>query len=265
LPNSKEVYVGRVIEATPWLRMLRSDAAARHQLICLPPGGGSVIAYRALAAKLGAGIAVAAVQYPGRQDRLGEPAIGEMDSLTDRIAEEVLRQRPIERLSLFGHSMGATVAFETARRLERAGQPVTTLFVSGRPAPPFVESRRLHLASDHELIGDLERLANDPASVRVLRDEPSVAELVLPAVRSDYQAVETYRYQPGDLLAGDIAALVSTEDPTVTTEQADEWRDHTTGHFERAVFPGGHFYLDEKVAEVADFIMHNLARHKSLT
>jgi surfactin synthase thioesterase subunit len=247
------------------LRILRSDAAAHHQLICLPPGGGSVTAYRTLAAKLGAGIAVAAVQYPGRQDRLGEPAIGEMDTLADRIAEEVLSQGSIERLSLFGHSMGATVAFETTRRLERAGQPVTTLFVSGRPAPTFVESGRLHLASDDELIRDLERLANDPASVRVLRNEPSFAELVLPAVRSDYQVVETYRYQPGDLLAGDIAALVSTEDPTVTTEQAYEWRDHTTGDFERAVFPGAHFYLEEKVAEVADFLTQSLARHKSLT
>jgi surfactin synthase thioesterase subunit len=187
-----------------------------------------------------------------------------MDTLTGRIAEEILRQGPIERLALFGHSMGATVAFETARRLERAGQAVTTLFVSGRPAPTFVEPGRLHLASDDELIGDLERLATDPASVRILRDEPSLAELVLPAVRSDYQAVETYLYCQGDPLAGDIAALVSTEDPTVVPEQVDQWRDHTVGSFERAVFPGGHFYLDEKVSEVADFITRSLARHHSV-
>ncbi|MFQ6392992.1 thioesterase II family protein [Nocardia sp. KC 131] len=254
----------RTIAATDWLRVLRADAPARHQLVCMPPGGGSATAYRALATKLGAGIGVAAVQYPGRQDRLGEPAISDMDTLTGRIAEEILRQGPIERLALFGHSMGATVAFETACKLERAGQSVTTLFVSGRPAPTFVEPGRLHLASDDELIGDLERLATDPASVRILRDEPSLAELVLPAVRSDYQAVETYHYCQGDPLAGDIAALVSTEDPTMVPEQADQWRDHTMGSFERALFPGGHFYLDEKVSEVADFITRSLARHHSV-
>ncbi|WP_228001506.1 thioesterase II family protein [Nocardia australiensis] len=252
--------MGATIVATDWLRVLRPEAGALHQMLCFPPGGGTVSAYRSLAAKLGAGVAVAAVQYPGRQDRLSEPAIGDIGTLADRIAAQVLGQGRVERLSLFGHSMGATVAFETARRLERAGQPVTTLFVSGRPAPTFIEPSRLHLASDDALIGDLERLANDPASVAILRDEPSLAELVLPAVRSDYQAVETYVYRDGDPLVGNIAVLVSTEDPTVTPQQASQWREHTRAGFADAVFPGGHFYLDEHVADVAEFITATLAR-----
>jgi surfactin synthase thioesterase subunit len=256
----KENDVGKVIAGTDWLRVLRAQTAPRHQLLCFPPGGGSVTAYRGLADRFGDGIAVAAVQYPGRQDRLGEPAIGDMDALADRIAEEVLTQAPIERLSLFGHSMGATVAFETARRLESKGLPLTTLFVSGRPAPSFVETGRLHLGSDDELIGDLERLAADPAPIQVLRTEPALAELVLPAVRSDYQAVETYTYREGPALACDIAALVSSEDPTVTPAQAEHWRGYSSAGFELTVFPGGHFYLDDQPGAVADLIARTLDR-----
>ncbi|MEU6827993.1 alpha/beta fold hydrolase [Nocardia beijingensis] len=241
-----------------WLRTLRSDAVVRHHLLCFPPGGGSATAYRDLAQRFGAGVAVCAVQYPGRQDRLGDDLITDLLALADRIAREVLARGRKEPLSLFGHSMGATVAFETARALERAGQPVRTLFVSGRPAPTFEETKRLHLASDDDLIDDLVLLATDPAPLEMLRTEPGLAELVLPAVRADYQAVETYRYRPGEPLRADIAALVGTEDPTMRPEQADEWRAHTSGGFDRATFPGGHFYLDEHGPQVADFVGRHL-------
>ncbi|MBF6191460.1 alpha/beta fold hydrolase [Nocardia implantans] len=241
-----------------WLRTLRSAANARHHLLCFPPGGGSATAYRDLAQRFGAGVEVSAVQYPGRQDRLGDNLITDLITLADRIAHAVLAQDRKEPLSLFGHSMGATVAFETARELERAGRPVHHLFVSGRPAPAFEETKRLHLASDDALIDDLVLLASDPAPLEMLRAEPGLAELVLPAVRADYQAVETYRYQPGEPLRADIAALVSTEDPTMRPEQADEWRAHTSGGFDRATFPGGHFYLDEHGAQVAEFVGRHL-------
>lgn len=242
---------GRIV-AGDWLRELRAAPQARTVLVCFPPGGGSAGAYRALAQQLRPDTAVFAVQYPGRQDRLGEPLITDLRVLADRILPELAVGAP--RLALFGHSMGATVAFETARRLESAGQQVLRLFVSGRIAPDAPYAGAIHRASDDEVIAELERLANDPASVAMLRSEPSLAELVLPAVRADYQAVETYRYEPGPALRCDISALLGDADPTATAEQAGEWKRHTTGGFELATFPGRHFYLDEKVCAVAEFV-----------
>ncbi|WP_280501797.1 thioesterase II family protein [Nocardia farcinica] len=242
------------ITATDWLRALRIEASPRHHLVCFPPGGGSATAYRNLADRVGPGIAVLALQYPARQDRLGEPAVTDLHELADRIAEELLAQPEVANLSLFGHSMGATVAYETARRLESAGRTVARLFVSGRPAPSFVETRRLHLGSDEDLIADLERLAADPAPIAVLRTEPGLAEIVLPAQRGDYQAVETYARRSSEPLRCPVTALVSTGDPTMSVEQADEWADFTAAAFRRETFPGGHFYLDERPDEVAALV-----------
>jgi len=246
---------GRIVGAE-WLRELHAVLDPRTVLVCLPPGGGSASAYRALARRFGADTAVFAVQYPGRHDRLGDPLIGDLPELADRIVAALSPGAP--RLALFGHSMGATVAFEVARRLEAKGHNPIRLFVSGRLAPDAPYSGAIHSAPDAEVIAELERLANDPASVAILRAEPSLADLVLPAVRADYRAVETYRYEPGELLRCGISAMVGDEDPTVTPEQVDHWRRFTAADFDLTVFPGRHFYLDEMVTEVGEFIIERL-------
>ncbi|MEV0465027.1 alpha/beta fold hydrolase [Nocardia tengchongensis] len=249
------------LAGTAWLRELKSDPAPATVLVCFPPGGGSVTSYRVLAQRFGQGTAVFGVQYPGRQDRIGDTPVPVLTELAERAATDLLAWPKDVPLAIFGHSMGATVAYEAARRVEAGGREVAHLFVSGRPAPEFEVTERIHEGPDEDLIAELERLSNDPASVRILRDEPGLAELVLPAVRTDYRAVETYRHQPGAPLRAPITALVSDADPTTTTEQAGHWREYTATGFDLATFSGGHFYLDlpENVPAVSDVITRALA------
>jgi surfactin synthase thioesterase subunit len=246
------------IEATTWLRALRAAPNAQTVLVCFPPGGGSAGAYRALAQQIGQDAAVYAVQYPGRQDRLGDPLVPDLAELAEHTTADLLSWGPVPNLALFGHSMGATVAFEVARRLQRNGRDPVQLFVSGRIAPDARHVGRLHAGPDADLIADLERLANDPESVSMLRADPELAELVLPPLRSDYRAVETYVFEPGTPLRCPVSVLLGDADPTVKIEQAQQWRVHTEGEFEVTTFPGRHFYLDERVAEVAAYLVASL-------
>lgn len=246
------------IEATTWLRALRAVPNARAVLVCLPPGGGSAGAYRALAQRIAPGIAVYAVQYPGRQDRLGDPHVTDLAELAECVTTNLLSWGAVPKLALFGHSMGATVAFEVARRLQWENRDPVRLFVSGRIAPDEPYSGRLHTGPDADLIADLERLANDPSSVAMLRADADLADLVLPPLRADYRAVETYVFRPGPRLRCPVSALLGDADPTVTSEQAQGWRAHTDGEFELTTFPGRHFYLDERVSEVADHLSARL-------
>ncbi|MFB7719643.1 thioesterase II family protein [Nocardia sp. NPDC056100] len=236
-----------------WTRRMRRAEPGRTALVCFPPGGGAAGGYRALANHIGSGTGVYAVQYPGRRDRLRDTLIPCLIELADEVTAAI---EPLfgGELALFGHSMGATVAFETARRLEARGQKVTALFASGRTAPSEPVSDRLADTGDAALIAEMERLANDPASVAVLRTDPALAAAVLPAVRNDYLAIEKYGYTPGEPLRCPIIALTGELDPVVTPAQVERWSTHTTGWFEMHTFPGSHFYLDAQPAAIAQVI-----------
>ncbi len=256
-PVPRKDHIVHTDEFTTWLRRLHTGPDTPRPLVCFPAGGGSASNYRALAEHL-APAGVYAVQYPGRQDRLGDPVVPSLTDLADHITRAMSPLLAAGPVALFGHSMGATVAFETARRIEQRGGVVTTLFVSGRPDPSFAEHATLHRGPDIDLIAELERLANDPGSVRILRTEPDLAAMVLPAVRNDYRAVETYRYRGTGTLVCNIVALLGREDPTTTPAQIEAWREHTSGSFDVRFFPGRHFYLDERPHEVAEVVREKL-------
>lgn len=236
-----------------WMRRMRPGRPGHPALVCFPPGGGAAGGYRELANHITEGVGVYAVQYPGRRDRIGEALIPCLTELADQIAMALAPLLGGE-LALFGHSMGATIAFETARRLAARGRTPITLFVSGRTAPSEPAADRLADTGDATLIAELERLANDPASVAVLRTNSALAAAVLPAVRNDYLAIENYVYAPGDPLRCPVVGLTGADDPVVTPDQLARWRTHTSRSFDLHVFPGSHFYLDAQPAAIAQVI-----------
>lgn len=246
------------VAETTWLRALRAVPSARLAVVCFPAAGGPAGAFRPLAQQLAQGIAVYGVQYPGRQDRLDDPPIENLAELAQQITADLLGWGTPPQLALFGHSMGATVAFEVARRLQHKGRDPVRLFASGRIAPDAPYSGQLHTGPDTDLIADLERLASDATSVAALRAHPELAELVLPPLRADYRAVETYLFEPGERLRCPVSVLLGDADPTVTAEQAQGWRAHTDAEFDVSTFPGGHFYFDTRIREVADHVSTRL-------
>jgi surfactin synthase thioesterase subunit len=233
-----------------WVRRFHPADGAATQLLCLSHAGGAASYFFGVSRALSPEIDVLAAQYPGRQDRLREPCVSSVHELADRLVAALLplTGRPI---TLFGHSLGATLGFEVALRLERAGVTPTALFASGRPAPHRCRREWTHLRDDAGLIAATKELGGTDSS---LLDDEDVLRMVLPAIRGDYTAVETYTYEPGPRLSCPIIALVSDNDPKVSVEEADAWREHTDGEFDIAVFPGGHFYLNDCVPQILDRI-----------
>jgi medium-chain acyl-[acyl-carrier-protein] hydrolase len=223
-----------------WLTQPHPRPDARLTLICFPHAGGDASAYRPWARDLPPTIEVRPVQPPGRQNRLGEAALTSVDAIVAAVAPlvAVLGDRPY---AFFGHSMGATVAFETARWLRRAGQVgPTTLLVSGRTAPHLPpRARRLHQLPPAEFISEIVRLRGTPAEVL---QHPELAAIIVPVIRADMTAAETYTYRPEAPLNCPITAFGGTTDGMATPADVAAWSQHTTGTFTQHTITGGHFF-----------------------
>ncbi|MFF8772954.1 thioesterase II family protein [Kitasatospora sp. NPDC015120] len=238
-----------------WIRRFhpRPDAAVR--LVCLPHAGGSASYFLPVSRAMPPSVDVLCVQYPGRQDRRAEPLVDNVPDLADQVFAALLpwTDRP---LALFGHSLGATLAFEVARRLERQkGLVAAGLFASGRRAPSTHRTETVHLRDDDGLIAEIRGLSG--TDDRLLGDE-EILRMILPATRADYRAAETYAYEPGEALRCPLSALVGDDDPKVTVDEAAAWADHTEGPFDLRVFPGGHFYLADHQAAVIEALTERL-------
>jgi pyochelin biosynthetic protein PchC len=223
-----------------WLRRFHPAEPDSCQLVCFPHAGGAASFFFPVSRALSPTIEVVAVQYPGRQDRRGEPAMRDLTEHARLIYERVrlLARRP---LAFFGHSMGASLAFEVARLLEQHdGVVLSALFVSGRRAPSRHRDERVHQKSDQVLIAELRRLDGTGAG---LLDNEEVLQMIMPAIRADYTAAETYRCEPGPILRCPVAVHSGSSDPHVTREEAMAWQDHSTGTFTFHQYPGGHFFL----------------------
>ncbi|WP_306819816.1 thioesterase II family protein [Streptomyces sp. CA-210063] len=238
-----------------WIRRYRPAPEAAVRLLCLPHAGGSASYYHPMAQALAPSVDVLAAQYPGRQDRYAEPPAESVGELVERIVEAVSGDddRP---LAVFGHSMGAVVAYEVALKLEAADRAPLRLFVSGRRAPSTDrDGRELHKASDADLLKAVRRLNGTDSQVF---EDPELVQLVLPALRGDYKALETYEPRPGDRLACPVTVLTGDEDPVTPVADARAWTSHTDGPSELCVFPGGHFYLNDRPQEVVDVVRRHL-------
>jgi surfactin synthase thioesterase subunit len=144
---------------------------------------------------------------------------------------------------LFGHSMGAVLAYEVARLLSADPEVVMIgLIVSGSPSPDRPRQVRASGLSDEDFI---ERV-NDLAGYRhPALDHPEMRDLILPALRADVQMHEEYRPATFPRIDVPVWAVRGVDDALVSSADAQGWSRFTSSTFEYVEVPGSHMYLTE--------------------
>jgi len=225
-------------ENDPWfIPYFQHPAAVR--LIAVPYAGSGASMYRRWQSQLN-GIELYSAQLPGREQRLREPPIGDLQLLIQRMLPSFLALADCP-LILFGHSLGALIAYELACQLRQRGITPLHLIVSAFRSPEREPRKQpLHQLPHNELI---EALRGYGATSNEVLEHPELLELLLPMIRSDFRLHETYRYPGHPPLHCPITAIIPREDRHIPPEDMADWANKTTANFERVEVDGGHFYL----------------------
>jgi medium-chain acyl-[acyl-carrier-protein] hydrolase len=224
-----------------WITRPVPVRSPRLRLFCFPHVGSGAAQFRAWADLLPNSVEVCAVRLPGRETRMREPALTRLSDIVAATREAMLPLLDV-RFAMFGHSMGALLAFEIARSLAAAGDPVPQhLIVSARRAPYLPEPEApMHKLDEPRFVAELARRYGPQSTL--LLDDPELRALFLPVLRADFEAVETYSYVPGEKLPCPITALGGLDDARATEAELSAWRTLTRSNFTLHRFAGDHFF-----------------------
>jgi surfactin synthase thioesterase subunit len=239
-----------------WIITPRPNRASAVRLICVPPAGGSVAAFAGWAERLPR-TEVGIVQLPGRGSRVREPLIDSLPAVVDGVVDAITSAHPHPTV-LFGHSFGAVIAFEAARRLHGRGWPLLALFVSGRRAPGLGHQDQQVAALPVDAFVNEVRHRYDAIPDSLLRED-ELLNLVLPGLRADLAMAEGYRCEPAPPLSCPIVACAGRNDPHVSRTDLEAWRDETRSRFSAHLFGGGHHYLVQERAAITALIANQLS------
>ncbi|RJO72045.1 thioesterase [Nocardia panacis] len=237
-----------------WIRRFHQpNAGAAPTLLIFPHAGSGASAYRNFSKALSANFEVLVLQYPGRQDRAAEPAARELaelaaGALNAFLESEYHRGGPI---TVFGHSMGAMTGFEFVRQAEASGLAVRLLAASGAVAPHLVARMPAHPTEDEALLDHLGALNGTGAEVLANRE---IMRMTLPALKADYAAFDAYRCGRDVRVAARMRIMGGADDEHVTAHHLREWSAHSEQEIAVTLFDGGHFYLNDHVAGIAELL-----------
>jgi medium-chain acyl-[acyl-carrier-protein] hydrolase len=243
-----------------WFLAPRPNAQAKLRLFCFPYAGGGSAVYRGWADRLPRDVEVCLAQLPGREARLRETALTSLSQIVDELAQHI---RPYldKPFVFFGHSMGAMIAFELARRLRRLyGVEPKHLFISGRRAPqlPYDEPTTYDLP-DKEFLAEVVRLNGTP---REVLEHEELMLLMLPLLRADFTVCQTYRYVPEPPLSHPVTVLGGLQDHETDREKLEGWREQTGAAFRLRMLPGDHFFLKTAQAEILQIMEQTLTAER---
>ncbi|MGK7908956.1 MAG: type I polyketide synthase [Synechococcus sp.] len=269
IPNPSPVLKqGRSLSVSdndPWIIRPHPNPQAQTRLFCFPYAGAGTSVFRSWTDLLPADIELCIIRLPGRESRRDESPLTRIKAVVDGLVPALVPYLDTT-FAFYGHSLGATIAFETVRALRQQNLPEPArLFVSSSLAPHLPDlAAPIHRLPDPQFISKLREYNGTSAEVL---DNPELMQMFLPVLRADFAILETYFYTGGDPLTCPISAFGGKRDRKIGMEAIAAWRDQTRSDFSLQMFSGDHFFIHSErealLQHIAQQLLQTLPLHSS--
>jgi medium-chain acyl-[acyl-carrier-protein] hydrolase len=243
---------------TRWLVVHHPIRSPRLRLFCIPYAGAGAGIYRNWTPHLPPGVELLAIQLPARGARFGEPVVTALDELVRQIHAAIAPELSCPCV-FFGHSIGALIAFELARSLQRTrSEQLQHLIISGRRAPHLPRlGPSIHDLPRPEFIALLQAYGGTPPQIM---QDADLLTAVIPALRMDFGLSDRYRFRHEAKLRCNLTLLGGTSDSLVSTADLYPWSWHVDGTTSTHLLDAGHFFIHTRANDVIDVVVTVLER-----
>jgi len=231
-----------MLKNNKYFKILNKVTNKKLRLFCFPYAGGSASIYLPFKDKIGDEIELIAVQLTGRAERMFEDPIKDMDELVNILYAQISHSLN-EPFAFFGHSMGGSIAYALAKKIEQHSSNKPEFIVISATRPPYIHNQNNnHSLDDKALINVLKE---NKASPKEVLDSKELMEMILPSIRADYQLIETYKTPRTPTLL--TPTIIFNDEDDIGKEIILSWQEYIKNEIKYVKFSGGHFFIHSQV------------------
>lgn len=221
------------------------------KIIAFPFAGGNMYSYDFLKPFLKKyNVDLKVFEYAGRGSRYQEKLATSVDEIAkDLYAKTVSYINKNEQYVIYGHSMGALIAYTVCHKLEEhdLNNPLR-LIVSGRKAPSVNDKKKIADYPSKEFWKEVIEFGGIP---KEMQKEKALLKFFEPILKADFKAVEEYEHQV-------IKPLTTSLDVMYAESELDHeldflnWQKETIQPLKIKSYKGDHFFIYEHAKEIAN-------------
>lgn len=221
---------------------------SKPQLFMLHFAGGNSDSFNFMNPYLGE-FKLETLELPGRGASSDEILIKDFSTAANYIYTQIKKRLTSRNFLIYGHSMGASLAFKVTGMLEEDSITPLCLIVSGNAGPKIKENKKRYLLEDKEFIAEVTKLGGLPLE---FLESQELLDYFIPILKADFEISEENNLGSESIIKTPIYSIMGDVEKHV--EDIMNWSKYTTSSFDYEILTGNHFFIFNNTEKVCSVI-----------